>query len=167
MKNKLTCALALLACSTFANADWVGSVNYNYFSDGIGSEDVDLGAIGITAGYRFDISDNFRLVPELRIGTGFGDDSIAPNVDIEIDDYFGAALRGEYVASEDVYLFAVISNQNIGFSVDGVINASDSETEFGYGAGAGWQINEHNAVEISYEDIDDVDLITVGYRFSF
>ena len=182
MKFKLFGALALLTCSTLASANWVGSVNYNLFSDDIGSQSVDFGALGFTAGYRFEIYENIRLVPEVRIGVGVGGDTVttdfATNVqsDFEINDYFGVAVRGEYIFTDDIYAYGVLSYQNIELKVDGVRTAgqpipfgsiSSSETDLGVGAGVGWQITERNAVEASYENIDGSDLFTVGYRFNF
>ncbi len=183
MKKKITCALALLACSTFASADWVGSVNYsNFDGQAFQGQDVDLGTVGISVGYRFDITDRFKLLPELRVGFGVNDDSTAgfvgaDSVEFKLDDYVGVALRGEYAVTDDVYVFAVLSNQNIGITIEEIVFEGESltnvsapvlsETEFGAGGGVGWQINEHNAVELSYEDLDDTDLITLGYRFKF
>ncbi len=182
MKQKIAFTLALLACSTFASADWVGSVNYSRFSDDIVSQGVDLGAVGFTAGYRFDIAENIRLVPEVRAGFGFGGDTITTDfsndiqADFEINSYVGVSLRGEYILTDDIYVYGVTSYQNVESKVDGVRaggvdvffdSQSSNDTELGLGAGVGWQINERNAVEASYENFDGTDVITVGYRVNF
>jgi opacity protein-like surface antigen len=183
MKNNIIGALALITCSTFANADWVGSINYsNFSSDIFQNTELDLGTIGATVGYRFDVTERFKLLPELRVGFGVNDDSTTSlinvdSADLKLDDYVGIAVRGEYLATDNVYLFAVVSNQNIEIAFDSLVvdgqrlsniaGPSISETEFGVGAGFGWQFNDNNAVELSYEDIDDSDVITVGYRFNF
>ncbi len=182
MRKQITCALALLACSTFAQADWVGSVNYNNFSDKVlPGQDGDFGAFGFTGGYRFNVAENIRVVPEVRIGFGIGGDSFSDATgtiqsDFEINDYLGVAVRGEYIINEDFYAFAVVSYQNIEVKLDSVrVNGqsvpfdslTNSNTEVGAGIGGGWQINEKNAVELSYEDIDGSDLVTLGYRFNF
>ncbi len=183
MKKRITSALALIVCSTFASADWVGSVNYSHFSDKLGStQSLDLAGLGATFGYRFDISDKIRVIPEARLGFGLGGDTVTTNAaanirsEFEINDYVGVAVRGEYALYQDFYAFGVLSYQNIEVKVDAVrVNGepapfdslSVSQTDVGIGIGAGWQINEINALEASYENIDGTDIVTVGYRFRF
>lgn len=183
MKKKIIGALALLTCTTIANANWVGSVNYSSFSDKFGpSQDLDLGALGATFGYRFELTDKITLVPEARIGFGLGGDTVTieseQNIrdDFEINDYYGVAVRGEYVVYDHVYVFGVLSYQNIEIKLDAVRVDGEpvifdgltlSQTDLGIGLGAGWHINERNALELSYEDIDGTGLITAGYRVSF
>ncbi len=53
-----------------------------------------------------------------------------------------------------------------GFAMSGSGSAT-SDWEFGFGIGGGFRINDFVAAELSYEMIDEADLLTLQARFSF
>ena len=172
--KKTLIAVSLLAVTNLANAsleNWVGSLNYSFLSEEVGNTDVDLGAVGVSLGYRWQTSDAFSVTFEGRYGIGVGDDDIdfgIANVDIEIDNYYGAALRGEWDVSQSVYLVGTLSYLNIEAEASaGGTSASDDDGEFGVGAGVGYKINDKNALELTYDTYDGTDIFGIGYRFSF
>jgi hypothetical protein len=158
MNQKFLFALGAIIFSASAHADWVISTNLNTLTDG--REDRTLASIGVstTLGYRFDVAENFKLVPELRFG-GYGlpfDEGI----------YYGANLRGEYMLPNDLYLIGIASYQK--FDVDVAFTRNDiDESEPGFGVGGGWQVSSRAAVEIYYERIDELNSFALGYRLNF
>lgn len=58
------------------------------------------------------------------------------------------------------------SGSSPGF-ISGGSGSATSDWEFGFGIGAGFRINDFVAAELSYEMIDEADLLTLQARFSF
>lgn len=161
--KKVIAAAALLASSSFANAEPVLGVGYSSFDADIAT----LGALMLTAGYEFGESTGWAVVPEVSLGTGIQDDSYR-GVTVEIDRYAEFALRAEYVFESNAYLFAKPSYGNLKVEASAFGNsASASDSEFGYGGGAGIQFSGSSAVEFFFQKFDDTDVLGVSYRHRF
>lgn len=74
---------------------------------------------------------------------------------------------GDFEASDgNVDVIESQSSGSPGF-ISGGSGGATSDWEFGFGIGAGFRITDFVAAELSYEMIDDVDLLTLQARFSF
>ncbi|OGT70332.1 MAG: hypothetical protein A3H44_01490 [Gammaproteobacteria bacterium RIFCSPLOWO2_02_FULL_57_10] len=168
MKLKV-CLASAIACSSLllagqSHAQLVTGVGYHELSD----DDISLGVISGSVGYQFgDGSSGFSYTPEFRIGTGVQDDTIT-DVKVEVEAFYGFALRGEYVFDNGAYLFAApsYSNLEVKFSAGG-FSATEDEWEFGGGGGIGYQFTDYTSVELAYEKFDDLDVIGIAVRMKF
>ena len=159
-------ALLLLSCSALAN--WTVGVNYSQVS----IEDVDLGAVVGSVGYRFQAADRFYLVPEVRAGFGVGDDTAdfggSFSARVEIDRLWGASNRFQYEFDTGAYLFGVVSYINYKFEASATgLSVSDDSWESGFGGGAGYMFSPLVGGELSYERVDGEDVFSIGLRFNF
>ena len=159
------CLLAVGLC--FAINAWgqgTASLGYTQIDD----SDIALGASVATVGYRFELNDSLALVPELRGGVGIRKDTFE-DVTYKLKGLAVAGLRAEFSPTESVYLFTAISYGRYRFKARAfeVLSISDSTDEFGFGGGIGFRVSEDTFLELGYEDIDDIDVLSVGVRFHF
>lgn len=161
-------AIALLSLLPFAaNAEWVGGVGYVNLSDDDGGIDVSLGAIAASIGYRFDTEGDFSLIPEFRLGTGVGDDTVL-GVDVEVESLLAFSVRGQYDFASGAYVYAVPAYANLDLkATSGGVSASDDDWEFGFGAGAGYMFSDKVSGELSYETYDGTDVFSIAAKFWF
>lgn len=172
-KTVLAMFIAGTSFSSFAN--WVGGVSYVNLSEGDDGEEISLGGITASLGYKIDSGNNFYFVPEVRIGTGVGDDSVSMfgvDVDVEMDSFIALSVRGQYDLNNGVYLFAVPSYANVEFTANASqggqsASATEDSWEFGVGAGAGYKFNESTSAEFMYEQYDGTDVLSLGLKFDF
>lgn len=158
----VTFALLVMLASAPAAAQFTGQIGYAHITD-----DFDLGAIVGSFGMELDVTDNFALVPEVRAGLGVRNDTVG-GVKLELDHLYGVANRFQFNASESFYLFGSLSYIRYKVSASmGSVSASDNSWEWGYGGGLGYRFNQGNALDLSYERVDGVDIITAGWRFRF
>lgn len=160
-------AVVSLLLSSGAAAQVTGSVGYSNFDfDGIS-----LGALQGTVGYRFPVMEGAGgtgyVIPELRLGFGVGDDSFMGGK-VEIDNYIGGAARFQYEADNGFYGFlqASMVNYEMKWSYQG-FSGSDSDTEFGIGLGGGMYFTDMMGIELSYENVDEADVINISLRLEF
>ncbi|MFT4937226.1 MAG: opacity protein-like surface antigen [Paraglaciecola sp.] len=165
-KRNLAFSLAAFLSFT-ANASWVGGVSYTSISDGDDGITIDLGAITASVGYQFQTSEQFSIVPEVRLGFGISDDEIS-GVELSLKRFLALSVRGEYALNEKFYVFAAPSyaNLEVEASFDRFSNTEDA-WEFGIGAGVGYQLSDTVNAEVSYENYDGSDVISAGLKFSF
>lgn len=160
-------AILLLSTSLFsiaARAEGpVGAVAYANLSD----DDVSLGAITGSLGYRFDTTyQGFSVTPEIRIGLGVGDDTVS-GVDVELDSLYGFNVRAEWDLGQ-TYVFVAPSYTNAEFEASfGGTTVSADEWEFGGGVGFGYRLEQTIGLEISYEVFDELDVFSAGVRLDF
>lgn len=192
MGNKLIFAVALSALPFSASAQWVAGAGYaNFSADIMGWGDAKLGALIANVGYRLPMSEMLVLVPEVRVGFGLGEDAhslestefdidgsgqtIRAEANFELDTYYALALRAQLELNSSFYAYAVPSFAKVQyafsvwdtFSVGRFSGSSESDWEFGIGAGAGYQFNDFLGAEVSYEVVDEMDMLTVQARFRF
>jgi hypothetical protein len=120
----------LVTTSSVASADWTFSGGYANFSEDDSGLDISLGALYASAGYHFE-SDEFVFMPELRLGVGISDDNVL-GVNVEIDSFFAASIRGQYNVTESfgVFLQPSYGRLELTASADGQ-SFTDDDWEFG------------------------------------
>ncbi|MCC5855412.1 MAG: outer membrane beta-barrel protein [Idiomarina sp.] len=167
LNKKVTLPLAtaaLLAMSGSANAGWVGGVGYSMLSD----SDFDFEAFQITVGRTLDMNvAGLVLTPELRLWSGANREQIDQTLDVKFDHGVALALRGEY-AFGSAYAFVAPS---YGRYVSKVRTFGQKENfssnEFGIGGGLGYNFNERTAIEVTYDNVDSLDIISAALRIRF
>ena len=161
-------SIVLLSMMPFAaNAEWVGGVGYFNISDSESGISISLDGIAVSLGYNFDREGNFSFMPELRVGTGVGDDDLF-GVKIEIESFVAFSIRGQYDFDSGAYLFAAPAYANLDLKGSaGGYSASEDEWEFGVGGGVGYKFSEKTSGELSYETYDGADVIGIAVKFSF
>ncbi|WP_333973210.1 outer membrane beta-barrel protein [Alteromonas mediterranea] len=168
MFKKAILSAALLSVSLSASANWVLGVGYGNISDSDGDIDISLGGVIASAGYQYQVNSNFNLVPEVRLGTGISDDDVM-GVNVELDSFYAMSIRGEYTVAEGMYIYVVPSygKLEVTASAGGFSESAESDWEFGLGGGVGYKFTQTNAVELSFETFDDVDVLSIGAKFAF
>lgn len=178
MFKKAAFALALTTLPLAASAELVVGAGYTNLSGDDSEFDASWNALVASVGYKASVSESFTIVPELRVGFGIGDDShtvdngfgSAVEVKTEVDNLYGLAARGEFALGNGAYLFAVpsLTKTKIAISAAGVGGTDvTSDWEFGIGAGAGFRFSDFVGIDLSYEVIDEIDVLTVQGRFTF
>ena len=124
--------------------------------------------IALSAGWQF--SENLAL--EGRIGASAGSDDL-DGIDIKVDSYYSALLRGSVPASDNfnIYAIAGVTNGKLKASVGG-LTVSDSETKASYGIGAEFLIQKQSGIALEWGrflsgDGYTADAISIGYRYRF
>lgn len=169
---KKTLLATVLAATSFSSlANWNGGISYINISEEAEGLDLSLGVLAGSLGYKYQINNNFEIMPELRLGFGVSDDSVraySTDIKVEVKTFTSLSVRGQYSFDDNLYVFAApaYSNLDVEFSAGGN-SASEDEWEFGFNAGLGYQITDTSAVELSFEDFDGTDLLSVGIRASF
>lgn len=169
MFKKTAIALTLFSLTLSASAsNWQVGGGFGNFSENSDDEDASLNIIYGSVAYKIQNEDsNFFFVPELRLGTGIGDDSIS-DVKVEVERFFALSVRGQYDYNNGAYVYVVPSYANLkGKASYNGESMSDDDWEFGIGAGVGYRINKKVSVEASFEKYDDLDLLAVGFKYSF
>jgi opacity protein-like surface antigen len=166
---------ALLAVSGSLLADQVyygANVTFlDYSEDGLTDEP------SLTALYgRVGTSFNENFSAEARIGFGLTDDTVlvlGNDVDVDLNNFFGAYLKGGAQVTEMFYPYAVIGYTRgeveasvLGFSV------SESESDLSFGLGADFTVSDAmtlNLEYMNYYDKDGVELsgFSVGFISAF
>jgi opacity protein-like surface antigen len=174
----LACALSLIGNNVYANTSL--TVGYTDLSAETEVFDISLSALSLSAlmvgiGYELDTnSKRFTLEPGFRVGIGVNDDTAAVfgfdvvPADVAIEHYVVLSLRGNYVLSDSVYLFAQPAYANIKIEVSNFGESdSDNKWDFGYGIGAGFSPVDNFSLEVSYEKFDKTDVLTGAVRYRF
>lgn len=172
MLKKVLLAASVLGCSFAASAGWQLGGGYSNISSDEGGIDVSLGALYASAGYKYDTSHKgLSIVPELRLGVGIGDDDVrifGRTVNVEVDRFVAFSVRAQQTFDNDVYAYVMPTYADLKIEASAFGNsASDSDSEFGYGLGLGYNVSSTSSIELSYEDIDDADIISIGYKVNF
>ncbi|MGY6630560.1 MAG: outer membrane beta-barrel protein [Wenzhouxiangella sp.] len=156
-------AFAMTSLSAAAENRVTGSLGYSHFDLDLG---VELGAIVGTVGYEFTLGDGISITPEFRLGNGVGDSRLFPGR-VELGRLFGAATRLTYTTYPGVYVFGTVSYVDYEIKASGRFSGSSSSTEFGFGAGLGYDFTDRLGLEFQYENVDSTDVFTGAFRFRF
>lgn len=181
MLNKLVQAVAIVGLTgsvvlpAVAENQYYGGLGVaflEYSEDGV-SDDASLNAINGTLGVNF--NENFS--GEIRAGFGVGDDSVnilGTNVDVELDTFFGAYVRGGIPAAEAFFPYVVLgyTRGEVTASAPGFGSSSESESDVSFGLGADVNVSETltiNAEYMNYLDKDGAEVsgFTIGFKTSF
>jgi opacity protein-like surface antigen len=186
MFKKTAIALTLLSLSLTAIAsDWQVGGGFSKLSDDLGDgDDVSLNILYGSVAYKIENSNNgFFFMPELRIGTGVGDDSVSDSftfyngynnvhidnkIKFEVKSLIALSARAQYEYSNGAYVYVMPSYTNLEIRASSHGESfSDDNWEFGIGAGVGYSLNKKVSVEASYEDYGDSNLLSVGFKYAF
>ena len=172
--RSITCGAFLVASATvFADDVYYGAnvAFIDYSEEGIATD------ASVTALYgRVGTSFNENFSAEARIGFGLTDDRVSVlgnDVDVDLNNLFGAYLKGGAQVTEMFYPYAVIGYTRgeieasvLGFSI------SESESDLSFGVGADVTVSEgmtFNLEYMNYYDKDGVELsgFSVGFISAF
>lgn len=164
-------SLTATASDSQSTNNWVGGVGFINLSDDYGDLSISLNGIVGSLGYKIESGDNFSLIPEVRISFGVGSDSVSYfgyKADVELDSFLTLSMRGQYQLDNGVYLFAAPSYANAKVTASiGDYSETDDEWEFGVGGGIGYNFGATTSAELSYEQYDGTDALTLGLKFDF
>ena len=150
---------------------WVAGVGYTTFSESEDDIDISVGAVWGSLGYQIKVSERFRVTPEVRVGKGISGDTIdllGSPVDVELDSFLAASLRGEYDFQNGAYAFVAPTYAKGEFNVNvGSDFAEGNAWEIGGGFGAGYYFSEDKKVELAYESFDGTNMISLSLKFDF
>jgi long-subunit fatty acid transport protein len=161
-------AFAAISTSTFASDLSVSGGISN-----VSMDDIDLSLNVVTAGLgsTYDINDSFSVMPEVRIGTGLGDDEMnweGLTADVEIDRFLALSVRANYQVNDKVTLYVQPTYAELKVTASAMgAEASESGWEFGGGLGLNYAFSKQSSVDVQYERFSDTDVVGVAYRYSF
>lgn len=161
-------AFAAISTSTFASDLSVSGGISN-----VSMDDIDLSLNVVTAGLgsTYDINDSFSVIPEVRIGTGLGDDEMnweGLTADVEIDRFLALSVRANYQVNDKVTLYVQPTYAELKVTASAMgAEASESGWEFGGGLGLNYAFSKQSSVDVQYERFSDTDVVGVAYRYSF
>lgn len=153
--------MGLIAFSSPASAQFEMGLGYHQLRE----SGVELGAVVGSMGVRFDISDRFSITPDLRLGVGVNNDR-----GVEIDNLLGAALRFQLAFNEQFYGYFAPSYTRYALNRSTFWSrrvTNNSSNELGIGGGLGFRVTDMIALEAGYENVDSIDVLSIGARFSF
>lgn len=170
MLNKTAIFKSFLAAS-IVSASCAASAAEMYAGGSVAVLDADEVTLNAVYG-RFGAFFNENISAEARLGLGVGDDSIGP-VNFELDNFYGAYVRGGIPAGEVFYPYAILgfTKGKTSYSGGG-FDGSDSESDLSYGVGADFKVTDSlkiNAEYVTYYDKDAAELtgFSAGVAFSF
>lgn len=170
MLNKTAMFKTLLAAS-IVSASCAASAADMYAGGGVAVLDADEVTLNAVYG-RFGAFFNENISAEARLGLGVGDDSWG-GAKVELDNFYGAYLRGGIPTGEVFYPYAILGFTKGKMSASGGgLSMSDSDSDLSYGVGADFSVSDSlkiNAEYMSYIDKDDFEIsgFTAGVAFSF
>ncbi len=161
-------ATAAVALTPAALAEgWYVDGGYTHMTTDSAVGDVDLGALNFRGGY--DLTENLGFEAEGAFGVS--DDSIG-GATVELNHLIGAYGKVQTPVGERVNLFARAGLVSAELEASGGgITASDSESGYGIGAGATFDINQNLYVRGDYTryDIEDLEAdaftVSLGVKF--
>jgi hypothetical protein len=168
---KKTSLLSSIVAASIASASISASAAELYAGGNfavLDAEELTLNAIYGRFGALF----NENLSAEARIGFGVGDDTW-DGEKYEIDNFYGAYVRGGIPVGEVFYPYAIVGYTKGKISSSGPFGSdSASESDFSFGVGADFKVTDTlkiNAEYLSYLDKDEAELtgFSVGVSFSF
>jgi opacity protein-like surface antigen len=167
-------SVTLLGAGTAQAQNGYAGANLNFLEYSENGIDDDA---SLTAGtFRLGAQINQYLSGELRAGIGFNDDTVnisGYKVDIELDSFFGAYLRGGFPVTEKIYPYAVfgVTRGKLTASFQG-FSKSDSETDTSFGVGVDFTVVDQVTLNVEYmswfdKDGAEIDGFSVGASTAF
>lgn len=185
-RKKWLIAFTLCSFPMTALGQWSAGVNYINLADSGGGRSMNLGVLAGSVGYAFILDDAWSLTPELRYGLGVqkhstsyvvrDEDDQAHQLDVatKINRFVTLSLKAQYVFDAGIYLFAGPTYNHLKSSVDMSFygyserqSTSRTDSELGYGLGAGYRFTPAVSAELQYESFDSKDVTSLGLRFQF
>ena len=186
MFKKSLLAASLLAASSSVLADTVGSLSFVSFR-GDSFQGVNVNGIALSAGYEFQLADNFSLTPEVHGGLGVSKDNVAltgtsgdaQSVEVKLDRYLAFSLRAQLDFSDDVYVFAAptMTDARLSYSMPQGVTYDSPEDhgvyltddwDFGGAVGIGYVFEQDvSAFELKYETSNNMNMWGASFRLMF
>lgn len=172
---KKTTVLSSILAASMASAAMSASAAELYAGGNFAVLDADEATLNAVYG-RFGAFFNENISAEARLGFGVGDDTVnygGVDIKAELDNVYGAYLRGGIPAGEVFYPYAIIGYTKGKFTGSAYgVSVSNSESDFSFGVGADFKVTDTlkiNAEYLSYLDKDEAELtgFAVGVAFSF
>lgn len=177
--TRISAALVVIAAATSASAQSAspqtrlyGELGYTalQYKEPAGKADLGLG----TATIGYEINKNFAV--EGSLGTGISDDNVnvsGTNVKVDIDNSYGVFLKPKAQVAQDLEVFAKLGWAKTKLKANaGGFSASNSGSDFAYGAGAQYSITPAAYITGGYMKLYDKNSVTadgwnigVGYKF--
>lgn len=163
MFKKIAAVIALSSAPMLASAQWVSGASYSQFE----YEELSIGVIGASVGYKMPTESAFSVTPQLRLGMGLSEDSYG-GFDVEIDSFVALSAKGQYDFTPVFYGFIEPSYGQAKMSVSPSVGVEiDDDWEFGIGGGLGYTFTDFIAAEVQYETYDETDVLSLNLRFSY
>ena len=167
MINKTAMAIvscAMLGAPAFAESQSYGGVSLafvDYSEQGVEDE-----AFITVLNGRFGAQFNENLSGEMRVGIGIGEDRVevrGSDVDVEIDNIYGAYLRAGALAGDVLYPYAIVGySRGKVTATAGRFSASESESDVSFGIGVDFLANEQVFLSGEYMNYLDKDGVEVS-----
>jgi len=142
-----------------------------------GDEDLDrnMNAFVISLGYRIELMERVFAIPDIRIGKGAANESATlkgTDIDITLDNFIALSLKSQFELENGIYVFLVPSYANAGFMISSSQKgyakpAVEDSWMLGIGAGAGYYLVKNISAEFMFEQFDDKDIATLGFKFYY
>jgi len=157
--RSITCGALLAVSGTVFGDDIYYGANVafiDYSEEGVAAD------ASVTALYgRVGTSFNENFSAEARIGFGLADDTVTifgEDIDVELNNYFGAYLKGGAQVTEVIYPYAIIgyTRGEVEYSAFGA-SISESESDVSFGLGADLTVTDGMTFNIEYMNYYDKD----------
>ena len=155
MKKIILTTLMVFSISSYADVYW--GVGYGNISDEDDGDELSLGALELTVGNR--VNENFAF--EFTLAQGIQDDKLY-GADVELEtNYYGKAL---YYFNDNIFINAFWGRLEAEVCYQGTC-VSTGDTEGGFGIGADFPLQNDSAIRLSYDNVDDADIVSLKYIF--
>ena len=175
--------LSILCLSiTLASAEFIGGLGYISYSEDVDDlGDVNLGLIYASVGFDFSgRGSDWALIPEVRFGTGFDDDSVdnvpilggvasdlIEDFDFSVDSYLSFLLNVRY-SWRWGYLQANVNYTSIDAEGEANnISVESNDGAFGVGVAFGLGLTRSLDLQIHGESFADAFTAGAGFRYKF
>ncbi|MAM70951.1 MAG: hypothetical protein CMP91_07425 [Gammaproteobacteria bacterium] len=163
MSNKIKAFLigigfiSIFSTPAFGQYYFGGEVGFLEYSEDGFSQEPSLTALAGVLG--MDFNENFS--GEIRVGFGIGDDTITAggiSADIELDNYFGAYLKGGIPVSEQFFPYVTIGYTRGELSASAFgLSISESESDVSFGIGFDYDFTSSISGSVEYMNYLDKD----------
>jgi outer membrane immunogenic protein len=156
---------SLLCNAVYAEGSYFGgNASFVKYSDDVIGEDASLTAVFGRLGTMF----NENISGEIRVGFGIADDTVLDVVDVELDNLFGAYVRGGIPVADAFYPYAIIgyTRGKLSASVSGFGSESGTESDISFGVGADFDVASNITLNAEYMNFLDKDGAEIS-GFSF
>ncbi|BDU35914.1 outer membrane beta-barrel protein [Vibrio nigripulchritudo] len=133
----------------------------------ISFDETKLDTLVISIGYENKLKNNFSITPEIKLGTGLGDDN-SNDETTKLERFASSGIRLQHDVTEQffVYLSPTFANFKISSSsTERLLKRSTSH--LGVGFGLGYQVDDSILIDGSIEEFGEFDLFQVGLKVSF
>ena len=192
MIKKVLFAAIIASVSGSCLANWVDDLSYiNIKTSGKSNHsytksEPNLGLISASVGFQVPINENFSVIPEVQYAYNVSDkDNLAAansagsagKIKQELNRFYGFNIKAQYNFTPEFY--AYVQPQYIRYKIEesgsfadgSTVNSTHSETNLGYGGGAGYQFNPNLAANVGYTKVDgdyyDLGGWQLGIRYNF